>query len=53
VSTFKITVKVPVGHDGSVRRMMIIELQANSLMEALQVARGTYGANNVFGGVSA
>ena len=53
MSTFKITVKVPVGTDSSVKRMLIIELSANSLLEALQVARGTYGTENVMGGIQA
>ena len=51
MSRFKITVKVPVGHGSSVKRMMSIEVLASTLFEALSVARGQYGIDNVFGGV--
>ena len=47
---YKITVKVPVDSGSSNRRMIIIELHANSLQEALQIARGQYGQENVLGG---
>ena len=50
MKNFKITVRVPVDQGNNVRRIMTIELSANSLMEALQVARGTYGSANVLGG---
>ena len=53
MNTFKITVRAPVGTDSSVRRMLIIELQADTLLEALQIARGTYGVGNVMGGIQA
>ena len=36
---YKITVKVPVDSGSSNRRMIIIELHANSLQEALQIAQ--------------
>ena len=53
MNKFKITVRAPVGTDSSVRRMLIIELVAGSLIEALQIARGTYGVENVIGGMQA
>ena len=53
MNRFKITVKVPVGQDSLGKRMLVIELSANSLLEALQMARGQYGDENVVGGCQA
>ena len=53
MKNFKITVKVPVGEGSLGRRMMVIELSANSLLEALQIAKGQYGSENVVGGCQA
>ena len=53
MNRYKITVKVPLDRSGSATRMMMIFFNANTLLEALQMARGQYGQENVIGGGSA
>jgi hypothetical protein len=52
MNRYKITVNVPVDRDSPLKRMIMIYLQANTLLEALQMARGQYGTENVIGGVA-
>jgi len=45
--TYELTVKVPVSSTSELRRPVQVQIQANSATDAISIARGQYGSENV------